>query len=161
MRYQVGDKVIHWAYGIGTVTGLDEKRLSGKKRAYYVVELSNSTIWVPVGDEGTRNIHPPIPRSKFQELLEILNKPCEEDLPEDRTQRQNTLALRMKDKSCENICAIIRDLVAFSRRQDLNRNDGEVLNQAKELLLNEWELSLGIERVNAQKKLDQILNVEQ
>lgn len=161
MRYQVGDKVIHWAYGIGTVTGLDEKRLSGKKRAYYVVELSNSTIWVPVGEEGTRNIHLPIPRSKFQELLEILNTPCEEDLPEDRTQRQNTLALRMKDKSCENICAIIRDLVAFSRRQGLNRNDGEVLNQAKELLLNEWELSLGIERVNAQKKLDQILNVEQ
>ena len=45
MRYQVGDKVIHWAYGIGTITGLDEKYLAGKTRSYYVVELSNSTIW--------------------------------------------------------------------------------------------------------------------
>ena len=158
MEYSIGDKVIHWAYGLGEITAMDEKRLAGKTRSYYVVELSDFTIWVPADENGTQSIHPPIPHSEFNSLLEILSDPGDE-LPGDRKQRQIMLSQRMKNRSCEEICTIIRDLVTLSHSQKLNRNDFEVLKRAEEYLLNEWELSLGTKRLAAQEQLQNILDV--
>jgi RNA polymerase-interacting CarD/CdnL/TRCF family regulator len=158
MEYSVGDKVIHRAYGLGEITAFDEKRLAGKTRSYYVVEFGDLTIWVPIDDNNTQSIHLPIPSSEFHSLLDILNDPAEE-LPDDRKQRQILLSQRMKNWTCEEICAVIRDLMSLSRSQKLNRNDFEVLKRAEEYLLNEWELSLGTKRLVAQQQLQGILGV--
>ena len=159
MSYQVGDQVIHWSHGPGVITGLDEKCLSGETRLFYVVEMSNSTIWVPADDAGEKSLHLPIPDIRFMECLEILNDPGDE-LPEDRSERQKQLAQRIKIRSLEDICAIIRDLVSRSRTQKLNRYDSDILNRAMELLLNEWEFSLGTPRANAQRKLHNLLGLD-
>lgn len=157
MNYQIGDKVIHWTYGPGEIVRMDEKRLSGKTCLYYVVELNDLTIWVPVDESGEKSIHPPTSRAKFQRLLDILVTPGAV-LPDDRNQRQAHLTQQLRAKSLEDICRLIRDLVSRSATQPLNRNDSEMLKRAEDLLLNEWELSLGASRETAQLKLKSILS---
>ena len=158
MGYQIGDKVIHWTYGLGEIVGRDEKRLAGQKRAYYVVELSDLTIWVPADERGMQSIHLPIDRTEFETFLEVINDPGEE-LPEDKKERQSLLAQRIKNPTCENLCTTIRDLVTRARTHKLDRTDHEVLNRAQEYLLNEWELSLGTPRTEARKQLQSYLGV--
>ena len=156
MGYQVGDKVIHSVHGLGEIVGKDEKRLAGKTRSYYVVELSDFTVWVPVDESGTQSLHLPLERADFEGFLEILSDPGEE-LPDDKKERQYYLSQRIKDRNCENICMIIRDLLSRSSYQKLDRYDAEILNRAQEYLLNEWELSLGTSRSEARRQLQSYL----
>ena len=88
--FQVGDKVIHWSYGLGEVIKLDEKTLAGQKARYYVVRVQNLTIWVPLDDAGKSNLRPPTPKSDFENLFAILRSPGE-PLSSDRLERKTQL----------------------------------------------------------------------
>lgn len=156
MNYHIGDQVVHWNYGPGTIIGIDEKVLANKARKYYVVEVERMTVWVPVGEAGEKSIRPPTPSAEFKKLLKLLRGPCKQ-LPDQQSLRQNELSERMKKRTLADVCCIIRDLVARSRTQKLNRNDAETLRRAEEFLLNEWELALRMPRETAQQEMDSLL----
>jgi RNA polymerase-interacting CarD/CdnL/TRCF family regulator len=156
MNFQIGDQVVHWTYGPGTIIGIDEKVLANKANVYYVVEVGQMTLWVPVGEAGEKSIRPPTPGVEFKQLLSLLHGPGEQ-LPDQQYQRQSELTERMQKRTLSDICLIIRDLVARSRTQRLNRNDAEILQRAEEFLLNEWELALGTPRELAQHELKTLL----
>jgi RNA polymerase-interacting CarD/CdnL/TRCF family regulator len=156
MNYQIGDQVVHWNYGPGTIIGIDEKVLGNKASKYYVVEVERMTLWVPVGEAGEKSIRPPTSSAEFKKLLKLLHGPCKQ-LPDQQSQRQNELSERMKKRTLAEICCIIRDLVARSRKQRLNRNDAETLRRAEEFLLNEWELALRMPRETAQQEMNSLL----
>jgi RNA polymerase-interacting CarD/CdnL/TRCF family regulator len=80
-----------------------------------------------------------------------------EELPDHQFQRRSELSERMQKRSLNDICFVIRDLIFRSTSQKLNRNDVDVLKRAKEFLLSEWELSLGIPRARAQLELQDYL----
>jgi RNA polymerase-interacting CarD/CdnL/TRCF family regulator len=158
MNYQIGDQIVHWTYGPGTIVGIDEKVLANKSGRYYVVEVGQMTLWVPVGEAGEKSIRLPTPGDEFKQLLNLLQSPSE-DLPDQQYQRQSELVERMQKRTLSDICCIIRDLVARSRTQRLNRTDAEILRRAEEFLLNEWELSLGTPREIAQHELKDLLKI--
>lgn len=156
MLYQVGDRVVHWNYGPGIITGMDEKVLAGSNRLYYVVEVNRSTLWVPADEAGEKSLRPPTPASAFKDLLLILDSPADE-LSENQYQRQTQLVQRMQNRTLEDICCILRDLTARAQQQKLNRSDLEFMRRAQEFLLDEWELSLGTPRESARKELESLL----
>jgi RNA polymerase-interacting CarD/CdnL/TRCF family regulator len=55
MNYKIGDTVVHWTHGLGTVIAIDEMSLAGKTQQYYVIEVEQLKLWVPVeeADEGS------------------------------------------------------------------------------------------------------------
>ena len=156
MNDQIADKVGHGTYGTGTIIGIDEKVLANKAGKYYVVEVNRMTLWVPVGEAGEKSIRPPTSGAEFKKILNLLRGPCEQ-LPDQQYQRQNELSERMQKRTLADICGIIRDLVARSRNQRLNRNDAETLRRAEEFLLNEWELALSTPREIAQQEMKSLL----
>jgi len=50
--FQVGEKVVHWNYGMGEILQLDEKLLAGQMTRCYVVRIRDLTIWVPILQKG-------------------------------------------------------------------------------------------------------------
>lgn len=156
MNYRIGERVIHWTYGPGIITGIDEKSLGGQTCRYYVLELGELTLWVPFGEIGERCIRLPTPSIEFKAQLNVLSGPGDE-LPDHQFQRKNQLNERMRKKSLAGICSVIRDLTTRSQLHKLNRNDITVLRYAEECLLDEWELSLGAVRSRARRELDVLL----
>jgi RNA polymerase-interacting CarD/CdnL/TRCF family regulator len=39
MSYEIGDTVVHWKHGIGTVIVIEQKELAGANQQYYVVKV--------------------------------------------------------------------------------------------------------------------------
>jgi RNA polymerase-interacting CarD/CdnL/TRCF family regulator len=156
MDFQVGDKVVHWAYGPGEIIDLEEKVLSGHTSLYYVVQLSNLTLWVPSDDQGKRSMRLPTPPSEFENLFILLRSPGE-PLPSDRLERKLELSQRMKDGTLESICRVIRDLHLFRRTQKYNESDTSTFERAQKFLLSEWTISLSIPVAQAEKELRRLL----
>ena len=157
MDFQVGDKVVHWAYGPGEIINLEEKALSGHTSLYYVVQVNDLTLWVPSDEKGKRSMRLPTPASEFENLFILLSSPGD-PLPNDRLERKLELSERMKDGTLESICRVIRDLHFFRQTQKFNESDTSTLERAQKFLLSEWRISLSIPAAQAEKELKRLLS---
>jgi RNA polymerase-interacting CarD/CdnL/TRCF family regulator len=154
--YKVGDTVVHWIYGSGKIVAINDKGLPGEPCAYYEIEGSEQTLWVPVDENGRSSLHLPTSRSDFKLLTNILRSQGEK-MSDNPYQRQDQLAERMLKASPRDLCLVIRDLTYRSHRGKLSSNDTRVLNHAQSFLLDEWELSLGTPREKARRQMEWII----
>ena len=156
MNYHIGDQVVHWIYGSGKIIAIEEKRLAGRSRQYYVVKADRTTLWVPVDETGEKNLRLPITHTEFLALLDLFHYSGSQ-MPNYSYQRRIELVQRMQRRTLVDICLIIRDLASRSRVYRLNGHDCAVLKRAKAFLLDEWERSIGISRGSAQHELESLL----
>jgi CarD family transcriptional regulator len=156
VNFEVGDTVVHWTHGIGTVISIDEIDLAGEKQQYYVVEVGLIKVWVPVAEAEKGSLRFPMESTHFTDFFEILGRPGE-SLPDNQYLRRLSLRERMQKRTLEGLCHIIRDLADRSRDHSLTQYDASVLYSAEEHLLDEWALSLGVERANALSELEALL----
>jgi RNA polymerase-interacting CarD/CdnL/TRCF family regulator len=142
MVFQIGDKVIHWTYGLGEIVKIEEKTIRNLLTSCYVVRTSDLTIWIPIDDLQQHSLRLPTPPEDFSKLFAILAGPSDK-LLEDRILRKNQLMETMKDGQLASICRVIRDLTHFQRSAKLNDQERSILERAMHSLLTEWTYSLG------------------
>ena len=155
MNYKIGDTVVHWTYGVGSVTAIEKKQLAGMIKWYYIVEFEMLELWVPIDEAAKGALRLPMESTQFQRLLDILRTPGQ-PLPDRYFQRKITLRERMQKRSPEALCQVIRDLRDRSHHHQLTSEDSSVLLSAEESLLDEWVISLGTERSIALRELEEI-----
>lgn len=154
--FQIGDQVVHSSYGPGVIIELDEKKLSGRTKQYYVVEVNDLTLWVPVDQAGECNLRRPTPVDEFQKLFAILSSPGDA-LPPDRHERKLHLVERLKAKNLESVCMVIRDLTRHRNVSKMNDTDNSILEHSRESLLSEWSIVLSTPIRQAEYELKQLL----
>ncbi len=156
MAYHVGDQVVHWVYGLGEIVQLDEKKLSGQPENFYVVNIRDMTLWVPISETGERRLRTLTPAEDFHKIFSILSSPGE-PLSNDRLERRNQLTERLKDGTLESICLVIRDLALHKQIQKMNENDNAIQNRAMSFLLDEWSTVLSVPVQQADRELHELL----
>lgn len=156
VKYKIGDNIVHWTYGPGTVVAIDQKLIAGVTQQYYVVQVDLLKLWVPVEGVDESSIRFPTESVQFVALLDILRMPGER-FPDHQYQRRLDLRERTKKRTLGNLCHVIRDLTDWSHDHTLNQYEASVLSRAEEHLLDEWVMSLGVERSNAEGELEILL----
>ena len=154
--YHIGDTIVHWNYGLGTIVAIEEKIIGGVTQQYYVVDVESLQLWVPVEEANVSSLRFPTESFKFEALFDILRTPGE-TLPDNQYQRRLEIRDRMQKKTLPDLCHLIRDLADRSRKCTLNQNDTAVLTRAEDLLLDEWVRSLDVNRSNAHDELEALL----
>ena len=154
--FHIGDIIVHWNYGPGTIVAIEEKTIEGVTQQYYVVEVEGLKLWVPVEEAGVSSLRFPTERLKFEKFFDILRAPGQ-PLPDNQYQRRLEIRDRMQKKTLPDLCHLIRDLADRSRKCTLNQNDTAVLTRAEDLLLDEWVRSLDVNRSNAHDELEALL----
>jgi CarD family transcriptional regulator len=156
MTYHLGDQVIHWSHGLGEIIQLDEKVLSGHAERYYVVQIRDITLWVPMNEMGERSLRRLTPARDFKKLFGILASPGE-PLSVDRFERKNQLTDRLKDGTLPSICRVLRDLALHKRVKKMNENDKSIQIRARKFLLDEWSIVLSVTFQQAERDLQELL----
>ncbi len=156
MKFRVGDPVVHWTFGLGKIIGVEERALSDSSTLFYLVQVRDLTVYVPVDHHTESRLRPPTAPRDFKKLFEIL-KGSPEPLVEDRLERKSLLRKGLADGKAETICRVIRDLTALSRQKPLNDDDKNILHRAQNLLCAEWGFSLSMPQEQAESELQQLL----
>jgi len=156
MGYQVGDKVIHWVYGLGEIIQMDVKNIHEHPTPCFVVRIRDLSIWVTADDKGTSNLRRPTSPNEFDKIFAVFHSPAEQ-LPNDRFERKKQLGERMKGGNLISISTVIRDLTFHRGIINLNYDDKSMLKRAKNFLLDEWSYSLSIPMAQADTELGQLL----
>lgn len=156
MDFRVGDTVVHWSYGLGKIIGLEERDLTGQTILYYIVQIREFTVCVPVDGEATSRLRPPTSAHEFNKLFAILSG-LGESLSEDRLERRNQLRKELANGKADAVCRVIRDLSSFALKKPLNDEDKNILKRASSTLCSEWGFSLSVSMAQAESELHHLL----
>lgn len=156
MKFQVGDTVMHWNYGLGQITGLEERLVMGKTQLYYVLRIKDLSLWVPADKLAGERMRPPTSARSFKKLLAVLGGSAEV-LPDDRRERKAQLHTKMSEGTAESICHVLRDLTNREQNRPLNDDDRATLERARGILVDEWGYALKVPSAQAEQDLHKIL----
>lgn len=130
--------------------------MNGSQALYYVVQVSDLTIWVPMDGNLESRLRVPNSASAFQAILAVFTEPPE-TLPADYRLRNQQLQARLKEGSAEAWCRLLRDLAADRQNRNWSGNDRALLTVVRKILLAEWSFSLSISPEQAEMDLRRAL----
>jgi len=152
MQFKVGDKVVHRVHGVGEITDIHERTLSDQSVLYYMLQVRDLTIWVPVTDAENHSLRNPTPKLEFEKMIEILDAPGD-DLSLDRLERKIHLTEQLKSGSIEGTFKVVRDLAKYRHIKKLNDQDAVIFARAEKLLVEEWGLAMSVSHSEAENAL--------
>jgi RNA polymerase-interacting CarD/CdnL/TRCF family regulator len=156
MGFLIGDQVIHWTYGLGEISQIEQKTINGQLTTCYVFKTADLMIWIPIDDLQQSSLRAPTPAEEFDQLFAILSGPTEE-LLEDRQLRKSQLMTQLKDGKLASTCRVVRDLTHYERTAKLSDQERSLLERATRSLLLEWSYSLGISMNQAHQAMTGML----
>lgn len=156
MAFKADEQAVHPRHGIVRIVKLEARTFgAGPERQYYQLEIPTGTVWVQVEDysSGLRQLIANKDLAAYRDLLASTPMP----LAADHRQRQNELALRLKDGSFKARCELVRDLTACSWQKGLNDSFSFMLRNAHHAVCTEWAAAAGLSIVEATNEVDALL----
>jgi RNA polymerase-interacting CarD/CdnL/TRCF family regulator len=156
-RFEIGDWVVHYYYGVGKVEDIVEKGLDGNKKVFYRVSTKDINYWIPLEDEYCDHIEPIRSKKEFNQALKII---AEE--PEQISQHHKTRKKRIHDRwmegNLQSRAELLRDLHGRLKLEKLSFSEKEMLEKVRQFFINEWIITdQSLTQKEAKKKLRKAL----
>ncbi len=162
MSYVTGDRVFHPFFGAGTVASVETKKIAGKRRRYYVIDMVMDAmqIMVPVDRVSAIGLRKVGDGRRLQETLYALDGVPEirEAKGTARRTRQEEMRERLKSGSFVQIRDTVRELHIMQQERPLGMMDREILKQGKRFLAGELALALELEGERALQEVENSLS---
>jgi len=156
MKFKIGDWVVHCTHGLGQIMAIEERTNNEIKSLYYMVNVAELTIWVPMDENLESRLRLPNDAAGFMESISVLSEPAE-SLPTDYRKRNLQLHEMLKDGGVEAYCKVIRDLTAYRQDRSSSDNDNTFMKHAQKMLIGEWSHSLSITPDAATLELNRLI----
>ena len=136
--FSVGDKIVHPMHGAGVIQKIEEKKILGEVRAYYVLKLpcNDMDVMLPVDSEESVGIRSIVDKSVIDKVLETLKSPSSAmDSNWNRRCRSNMELLRTGD--ILRVAEVVRNLTRVDRVKKLSAGEKKMLGTARQILISE------------------------
>jgi RNA polymerase-interacting CarD/CdnL/TRCF family regulator len=156
-EYSSGDWVAHAMYGIGRITGIETKGISGEETRYYRIETTNSTYWMPVDQMDSDLIRHIVSEEEMEDVIQILQREPKEMSSNHNTRKSTIRSTRLSNTPAA-FARLIRDLKARqSAKGTLNVKEKRSFKAIKQRLAEEWAIVRGTRTERAVNRIDTIL----
>lgn len=160
--YVAGDCVFHPFFGAGTIASIEAKRIGGRRRRYYVIDMVMDAmqIMVPVDRASAVGLRKVGEGRWLREALYALDgvPEIQEAKGTARRTRQEEMRERLKSGSFVQIRDTVRELQVMQMKRPLGIIDRELLEKGKRFLAGELALALGLESEKALKEVEKSLS---
>lgn len=157
-HYEVGEWIVHANYGVGKITGMENKTLDGKEYDFLIVEALNCKYWLPVNKTDVTHVRPLSSGDSFKSALTLIKKKPD-ILAKDYKARAKQIAERLSDCSLIEQARLIRDLSGRRLTKKSNVSDDDVFYRIQKRFLDEWVVATTIKRAEAEELLEQALHL--
>lgn len=145
-HFQVGDKAVYPAHGVGEVTSIEARDVGGERQLFYVLRIleNGMKVMVPTSASGTSGLREIMNKTQVDEVFGVLRK--KEISVETTTWNRRYREYMEKIKSGEpcQIASVLRDLCLLKHDKDLSFGERKMLDTAKALLVKELSIARGM-----------------
>lgn len=158
MSFQIGDRIAHPLHGAGVIDRIENRRIDGETREYFVLKLQGSgmVVMVPKNSCKEVGVRPIIDAVTAQDLFRRIPNM---DIPmtDNWNRRYRENMQRIKSGDLSELAAVIKALTQRDENRPLSTGERRMLNQARQILLSEISLSVNCPYDIAEMHLDQCL----
>lgn len=140
--FQVGDQIVHPMHGAGVIDGIEERKVNGVMRSYYVLKLPVGGMMVMVPTENSEEIgvRPVIDKDQSDQIMAAIeNIQVEMDPNWNRRYRENMI--RLKSGDLLEVARVVKGLMLRDGARGLSNGERKMLHSAKQILISELVLS--------------------
>ena len=160
IQFQVGDKAVYPAQGVGEIIGIDEKSVSGKTHRFYCLRILDTDIriLVPIDNAeqvGLRNVVTP---DDIEGVYDVLRH--EETCLDKQTwnRRYRGFMEKIKTGSLFEVAEVFRDLHRLKRTKTLAFGERRMLETARGLIVQELSVAKGLSAAKIEGELSTLLS---
>lgn len=154
--FSVGDLVAHPLHGAGTICEIEQKRIDGKNKDYYVMMIpaGSMRVMIPVDGCEAVGLRPIIDSVRAEAILEqIPLLEVAEDSSWNKRYRENML--RIRSGNLLEVAAVVKSLVMRESERGLSTGERKMLHSAKQILISEIVLCLNCSYSEVEERLNQ------
>ncbi len=153
VAFKVGDKAVYPAHGVGEITDIQKRKISGRERAFYILKIveNGMKIMIPTETASTTGLRSVITSQEADNVISILklDKVAVTTQPWNRRYREYMEML--KSGSPSEVAKVLRDLYRLKNDKELSFGERRLLDTARTLLVNE----LALARKSSEKEIEE------
>ncbi len=153
--FSVGSKIVHPMHGAGVIQKIEEKRILGDVKKYYILKLpcNDMNVMIPVDSEQSVGIRKIVDEPVARKVIEFLRtESTQMDHNWNRRYRENMQKIKSGD--IFEVAEVVRNLIRASREKGLSAGETKMLNNARQILISEIILSCDISQNDAEKIIE-------
>jgi len=157
---KVGDKAVYPAHGVGIVSGIEKKEISGTHHTYYILKILDKemTVMIPENNLSSVGLRSIISREEIPQLFKVLKKKRPPQEANSWNRRHREYMEKIKTGSLFNIAEVLRELYDLKLEKELSFGERKVFDTAKSLLIKELSIARECEEGKIEKELIKILD---
>lgn len=143
--FEIGSKIVHPMHGAGIIREIEEKKILGEVKKYYILELPSGdmNVMIPVESQQSVGIRTIVDKSVILEAIEVLKQESSHmDSNWNRRHRDNMEKIKKGD--ILEVAGVVRNLMRINRVKSLSAGEAKMLSNAKQILVSEIVLSCDI-----------------
>ena len=156
--FKEGDNAVYPSHGVTEVKRIEEKKVGGKKKSFYVLKVleNQMTIMVPTDNAEAVGLRRIISDKEVNKIFSILK---DRSVKIDQTtwnRRYREYMEKIKTGSTFEIAEVMRNLYLLRTNKDLSFGERKMLDQAKNLLVKEISLARSSKEEEVEKQIQTI-----
>lgn len=151
----IGDKIVYPMHGAGIIEEIEEKKILGEIREYYILRVpcGDMKIMIPVNCSDEIGVRAIVSAEQLSGVIDLLGADSTEMSGNwNRRYRENMEKLKTGD-IC-NVAEVVRNLTRTDRTKKLSTGEKKMLSNAKQILISEIILASEISHEEAEKIIE-------
>jgi CarD family transcriptional regulator len=142
--FKIGDKAVYPAHGVGEVTAIENREISGQGRqTFYILRILDNgmTIMIPTNNVRHVGLREVISKDRVEKVWTILREKtrCVETITWSRRYRE--YLEKIKTGSVFEVAEVLRDLYLLKSDKDLSFCELRLMDTARGLLIRELAIA--------------------
>jgi len=140
--FLVGDMIAHPMHGAGVIDSIEEKRVNGVTRLYYILKMPTGGMVVMIPTESTEQIGVrPIVEADVADALMDAIPTIDAEMTQNWNRRYRENMQRLKSGDLHEVARVVKGLMTRDVEKGLSTGERKMLHSAKQILISEIVLS--------------------
>ena len=145
MTFQIGEKAVYPAHGVGEITAIETRDIMGNPMEVYVIKILDRemTIIIPVGKSKEVGLRQVMGTDEVDAVFQVLRQRRRVNDSQTWNRRFREYSDKIRTGSAVEIAKVLRDLYLLRAGKSLSYGEKRMLNTAMELLTQEIAVARG------------------
>ena len=156
---EVGDKIIHPLYGIGTVEDFKKLNVLNEEQGFYVLNIKNEKLSLMIPEKEVLrgiSVRKPSTKEMAMEAMETLKKAPESIEGSGVNMLLKEFTDKLKKGNIIDLAEVVRDCTRAEMEVDIDKEIKKFLRRVKKILVQELSIALEQKEYQTSRELNKI-----
>jgi CarD family transcriptional regulator len=156
--FSIGDKAVYPSHGVGEVTGIERREVSGLQQTFYILRImaTGMTVMIPTTTAALVGLREVIPAREVKKVYDLLRKRDFTHVRQTWNRRYREYMEKIKTGSVYEVAEVLRELSLLRGQKDLSFSERKMLETARSLVVQELAIAKRTKQSSIERELDAI-----